>query len=131
MMIKGRMGKALSIICAGALAFAISGYATSANAAPKKVTIKVWDPGLMGHLVDGVMDTKNSFIFKAKTAYEKLNPHVTINISEIDGGVSDTQFRAASPSCTSSSEFLLWIAALALIGLWFWLGGKILRKSLA
>jgi ABC-type glycerol-3-phosphate transport system substrate-binding protein len=95
-MIKGRMGKAISIICAGALAFAMSGYAISANAAPKKVTIKVWDPGLMGHLVDGVMDTKNSFIFKAKTAYEKLNPHVTINISEIDGGVSDTQFRAAS-----------------------------------
>ena len=96
MMIKGRIGKALSIICAGALVFAVSGYATSASAAPKKVTLKVWDPGLMGHLKDGALDTKNSFIYKAKIAYEKLNPHVTIDISEIDGGVSDTQFKAAS-----------------------------------
>ena len=95
-MIKGRIGKALSIICAGALVFAVSGYATSASAAPKKVTLKVWDPGLMGHLKDGALDTKNSFIYKAKIAYEKLNPHVTIDISEIDGGVSDTQFKAAS-----------------------------------
>ncbi|CAB4772546.1 MAG: extracellular solute-binding protein [Actinobacteria bacterium] len=95
-MIKGRMGKAFSIITAVALVFAISGLVTHANAATKKVTLKVWDPGLMGHLTNGALDTKTSFIYKAKVAYEKLNPHVTIAISEIDGGVSDTQFKAAS-----------------------------------
>ena len=90
------MGKAFSIITAVALVFAISGLVTHANAATKKVTLKVWDPGLMGHLTNGALDTKTSFIYKAKVAYEKLNPHVTIAISEIDGGVSDTQFKAAS-----------------------------------
>ncbi len=95
-MTKSRIGKAISVICAGALVFSLGGYATSANAAAKKVTIKVWDPGLMGHLTNGALDTKTSFIYKAKTAYEKLNPNVTIDISEIDGGVSDTQFKAAS-----------------------------------
>ncbi|CAB4715881.1 unannotated protein [freshwater metagenome] len=95
-MIKGRMGKAFSIITAVALVFAISGLVTHANAVTKKVTLKVWDPGLMGHLTNGALDTKTSFIYKAKVAYEKLNPHVTIAISEIDGGVSDTQFKAAS-----------------------------------
>ena len=95
-MIKGRTGKALSIITAVALVFGASGIVSNANAATKKVTLKVWDPGLMGHLVNGVLDTKTSFIYKAKAAYEKLHPNVTINISEIDGGVSDTQFKAAS-----------------------------------
>ena len=90
------MGKAFSIITAVALVFAISGLVTHANAATKKVTLKVWDPGLMGHLTNGALDTKTSFIYKAKVAYEKLNPQVTIAISEIDGGVSDTQFKAAS-----------------------------------
>lgn len=90
------MGKAFSVITAVALVFAISGLVTHANAATKKVTLKVWDPGLMGHLLNGALDTKTSFIYKAKVAYEKLNPHVTIAISEIDGGVSDTQFKAAS-----------------------------------
>lgn len=90
------MGKAFSIITAVALVFAISGLVTHANAVTKKVTLKVWDPGLMGHLTNGALDTKTSFIYKAKVAYEKLNPHVTIAISEIDGGVSDTQFKAAS-----------------------------------
>ena len=95
-MIKSRLGKAISVICASALVFGLGGYATSANAATKKVTIKVWDPGLMGHLLNGALDTQTSFIYKAKKAYEKLNPNVTIEISEIDGGVSDTQFKAAS-----------------------------------
>ena len=95
-MIKSKIGKVISVVCAGALVFAMSGYSTSANAATKKVTIKVWDPGLMGHLTNGALDTKTSFIYKAKKAYEKLNPNVTIEISEIDGGVSDTQFKAAS-----------------------------------
>ena len=95
-MIKNRVGKAISIICAGALVLAISGLATHANAAPKKVTIKVWDPGLMSKLVDGALDTKNSFLYKAKVAYEKMNPNVTIAVSVIDGGVSDTQFKASS-----------------------------------
>lgn len=90
------MGKAFSIITAVALVFAISGLVTHANAATEKVTLKVWDPGLMGHLTNGALDTKTSFIYKAKIAYEKLNPNVTIAISEIDGGVSDTQFKAAS-----------------------------------
>jgi len=94
MMIKGRIGKALSIICAGALVFAVSGYTTSASAAPKKVTLKVWDPGLMGHLTNGALDTKTSFIYKAKKAYEKLNPNITIAISEIDGDFQT--FKAAS-----------------------------------
>lgn len=93
-MIKGRIGKALSIICAGALVFAVSGYTTSASAAPKKVTLKVWDPGLMGHLTNGALDTKTSFIYKAKKAYEKLNPNITIAISEIDGDFQT--FKAAS-----------------------------------
>ena len=96
MKIKSRTGKAISIICAGALVFGLSGFSMSANAAAKKVTIKVWDPGLMGHLTNGALDTKNSFIYQAKVAYEKLNPNITIAISEIDGGVSDTQFKAAS-----------------------------------
>ena len=96
-MIKSRTGKALSILTAIALALGVTGAVSSANAATKeKVTLKIWDPGLMGHLVNGALDTKNSFIYKAKVAYEKLHPNVTINISEIDGGVSDTQFKAAS-----------------------------------
>lgn len=95
-MIKNRIGKAISIICAGALVLAMSGVTTNANAAPKKVTIKVWDPGLMSKLVDGALDTQNSFLYKAKKAYEKMNPNITIAVSVIDGGVSDTQFKAAS-----------------------------------
>ena len=93
-MTKSRIGKAISIICAGALVFSLGGYATGANAATKKVTIKVWDPGLMGHLTNGALDTKTSFIYKAKKAYEKLNPNITIAISEIDGDFQT--FKAAS-----------------------------------
>ena len=93
-MTKGRIGKAISVICAGALVFSLGGYATGANAATKKVTIKVWDPGLMGHLTNGALDTKTSFIYKAKKAYEKLNPNITIAISEIDGDFQT--FKAAS-----------------------------------
>ena len=33
------------------------------------------------------------------------------------------------PSCTSWSEVLLWIGALTLIGLWFWIGDKVLKGS--
>lgn len=72
----------------------LAGLSLPANAAV--VTLKVWDPGLMGHMNDGVLDTENSFIYKAKVAFEKKNPNIKINISEIDGGVADTQFRAAS-----------------------------------
>jgi ABC-type glycerol-3-phosphate transport system substrate-binding protein len=81
MKIKSRTGKVISVICASALVFGLSGFSLSANAAAKKVTIKVWDPGLMGHLVNGALDTKNSFIYQAKVAYEKLNPNITIAIS--------------------------------------------------
>ena len=66
MMIKSKIGKVISVVCAAALVFAMGGYVTSANAATKKVTIKVWDPGLMGHLTNGALDTKTSFIYKAK-----------------------------------------------------------------
>lgn len=93
---RNKTGKALSIVLAVAMTMGVSTLATSANAAPKKIVLKVWDPGLMSHLVNGAMNTKNSFLYKAKVAYEKANPNVTINISVIDGGVSDTQFKAAS-----------------------------------
>lgn len=95
-MIKTKTRKSLSVLVAVAMAISVGAAASPANAATKKIVLKVWDPGLMGHLVNGVMDTKKSFIYKAKVAYEKLHPNVTINISEIDGGVSDTQFKAAS-----------------------------------
>lgn len=95
-MIKTKTGKSLSVLVAVAMAMSVGAAASPANAATKKIVLKVWDPGLMGHLANGVMDTETSFIYKAKVAYEKLHPNVTINISEIDGGVSDTQFKAAS-----------------------------------
>ena len=95
-MIKFKTGKSLSILAAVAMAISVGVTASPANAAEKKIVLKVWDPGLMSHLVNGALDTKTSFIYKAKVAYEKLHPNVRIDISVIDGGVSDVQFKAAS-----------------------------------
>lgn len=95
-MIKTKTGKSLSVLVAVAMAISVGATASPANAAAKKIVLKVWDPGLMSHLVNGALDTKTSFLYKAKIAYQKLHPNVTINISVIDGGVSDTQFKAAS-----------------------------------
>jgi len=95
-MIKTKRGKALAVISALALVTSVVTLSTSANAA-KKVVLKVWDPGLMSHAIDGALDKKSSFIYQAKVAYEKANPNVKIDISVIDGGgVGDTQFKAAS-----------------------------------
>ncbi len=90
-----QMRKAIGLVVSLALIPAVT-YMAAPSSAAENVTLTVWDPGLMGHLADGALDTKTSFIYKAKVAYEKLHPNITIKISELDGGVADTQFRAAS-----------------------------------
>jgi raffinose/stachyose/melibiose transport system substrate-binding protein len=87
--------RVIGLVLSLAIIPAATFMAAPSNAADK-ITLTVWDPGLMGHLANGALDTKISFIYKAKVGYEKLHPNVTIKISELDGGVADTQFRAAS-----------------------------------
>lgn len=60
------------------------------------VTLTVWDAGLVGHMDNGVLNPKTSWIYQMAKGFEKANPGVKIKISELDGGVADTQFRAAS-----------------------------------
>jgi raffinose/stachyose/melibiose transport system substrate-binding protein len=60
------------------------------------VTLTVWDEGLLGHLTDGALDTKSSYIYVAAQDYEALHPNVKIKIDELDSGVYQAQFTAAS-----------------------------------
>jgi ABC-type glycerol-3-phosphate transport system substrate-binding protein len=103
--------RVIGFVLSLAMVPAVTTLAAPASAA-SKVTIKVWDPGLMGHLVNGALDTKASFIYKAKIAFEKQNPNIKINISELDGGVADTQFRAASIAKTDRISKLALLEAI-------------------
>lgn len=60
------------------------------------VTLTVWDAGLVGHIDNGVLNPKTSWIYQMAKGFEAANPGVKVKISELDGGVADTQFRAAS-----------------------------------
>ena len=60
------------------------------------VTLTVWDAGLVGHIDNGVLNPRTSWIYQMARGFEKANPGVKVKISELDGSVADTQFRAAS-----------------------------------
>ncbi|MGA8117625.1 MAG: extracellular solute-binding protein [Actinocatenispora sp.] len=93
-------GRVRSLALVGAVAVALTSLTTACGSGSDdgRVTLKVWDPGLLGHTVDGKPDPKRSFIHRAAAAYEKSHPKVTIKISETSGDISasSNQFRAAS-----------------------------------
>ena len=59
-----QMRKAIGLVVSLALIPAVT-YMAAPSSAAENVTLTVWDPGLMGHLADGALDTKTSFIYKA------------------------------------------------------------------
>lgn len=79
------------------LAIALVTSSVPANASTAaRITLTVWDEGLLGHLSNGALDTQSSYIYVAAQDYEKLHPNVTVKIDELDSGVYQAQFTAAS-----------------------------------
>lgn len=92
---KVRNIKIVAALVSVVLVSTIVGASVPAQAS-STVKLTVWDEGLLGHLTDGALDTKVSYIYVAAQDYEKLHPNVTVKIDELDSGVADTQFTAAS-----------------------------------
>ncbi|MBO0885281.1 MAG: carbohydrate ABC transporter substrate-binding protein, partial [Mycobacterium sp.] len=76
---------------------ALSLSACSSGSSNGVTTLTLWDPGLLGHTVNG-QQSKSSFIYNAVTRYEKTHPKVKIDITETSSDItaSSNQFRAAS-----------------------------------
>jgi len=87
--------KYLASIAAAALSLTVVGTILPAHAA-SPITLTVWDEGLLGHLANGALDTKASYIYIAAQDYKALHPEVTVKIDELDSGVYQAQFTAAS-----------------------------------
>ena len=88
--------RAQAVISALALSLTVLGATLPAQASSAKVTLTVWDEGLLGHLTNGVLDTTSSYIYVAAKDYEASHPNVTVKIDELDSGVYQAQFTAAS-----------------------------------
>lgn len=93
-----RLRKVVAVAAAAALTLGL-GACAGPNSGSGKVTLTVWDTGLLGKLnKNGSPDMTKSFLHRAAADFEKKNPRVSVKIVEQGGDISSNsaQFKAAS-----------------------------------